>query len=241
MINHIQHYISMCETCRSTKSPNITLRPPMDRSLIAVRSFQYLFIDLLGPYPRSNKGNIGLLIVVDNLTKFMFLHPLPKFTSKRICDYLENNIFYTFGVPETILTDNGTQFKSTLFEAFLTKFGVKHTCTAIYYPQANSAERVNRSVIASIRAYIGKDHSKWDIYIPQISSSLRNSVHRSTGYSPYSLLFGQDMILNGKDYELLRKLRTLSDDTHLEYEDTLKLMREKAKENISNTQEENAA
>lgn len=240
MVSNIREYVSNCETCRCTKSPNIVLRPPMGRPMMSERPFQKLFLDILGPYPRSKNGNIGLLIIVDHLSKFMFLHPLKKFTSKNICDYLRNYIFSIFGVPESVLTDNGSQFKAGLFESFLTKFGVKHICTAIYSPQANSSERVNRSVIASIRAYIGKDHTNWDCYLPEICSSLRSTVHRSTGFSPYHLVFGQEMILHGKDYKLLQNLGLISDDTRLEYPDAIKLIREKAKQNIEDSHEENA-
>lgn len=197
-------------------------------------------MDLLGPYPRSKKGNKGLLIVVDHCTKFHFLQPLRKFTAERICEYIEKHVFYTFGTPETILTDNGSQFKSGYFRAFLTKFGVKQICTAIYSPQANASERVNRSILAAIRAYIGSDHTNWDINIDAISASLRSSIHRSTGYSPYFLCFGQNMIANGQDYELLRNLNSLSDDVAIKTVDKLQIARQQAKKKISESHAVNA-
>ena len=240
MVAQIRKYVSDCSTCKSTKSPNIVLRPPMGKPMVSERPFQKLYMDLLGPYPRSKSGNIGILIIVDHNTKFHFLHPLKKFTSSRICDYLENYLFYTFGVPEVILTDNGSQFRSASFEAFLTRFGVTHLCTAIYSPQANASERLNRSVIAAIRAYIGSDHGNWDTNLNEISGALRACVHRSTGFSPYFLTFGQNMILHGKDYELLRKLNLLSDDTLLKQQDALQIARSKAKENVSAAHDDNA-
>jgi len=96
----------------------------MGRPMTSDRPFQKLYMDLLGPYPRSKEGNIGVLIIVDHLSKFHFLQPLKKFISDKICDYLLRYVFYTFGVPESILTDNGSQFKSGQFEAFLTRFGI---------------------------------------------------------------------------------------------------------------------
>lgn len=240
MTLQIRDYVSKCETCRCTKNPNVILRPPMGRPMTSERPFQKLFLDLLGPYPRSKSGNIGVLIIVDHLTKFLFLQPLRKFTSGLICDYLRKFVFPVFGVPETVLTDNGSQFRSGIFESFLTGFGVRHVCTAIYSPQSNSSERVNRSVLASIRAYIGNDHTNWDCNLPEICAALRSTVHRSTGYSPYSLVFGQEMILNGKDYEMLRGIGLVSEDTRLKYPDYLQLMREQAKRKISDSYMENA-
>lgn len=83
-------------------------------------------MDLLGPYPRSKEGNIGLLIIVDHLSKFHLVQPLKKFTSDKILDFLVKDVFDTIGVPEVILTDNGSQFKPAQFKAFLTRFGVTH-------------------------------------------------------------------------------------------------------------------
>jgi len=152
---------------------------------------------------------------------------------------LENSLFCTFGVPETILTDNGSQFVSNYFKAFTTRFGVKHTRTAIYSPQANASERLNRSLLAAIRAYIKEDHTTWDVKLPEIK--IKSSVHQSTGYSPYLLAFGQNMLLNGKDYEILRRLQLLSGDTKIGYPDALQTMRIAARQNISKAHDRNAA
>lgn len=239
MVTQIRNFVANCSICKSTKSANMILRPPMGKPMSSDRPFQKLYLDILGPYPRSKSGNIGLLIVVDHNTKFHFLQPLKKFTSSKICEFLEN-VFYTFGVPETVLTDNGSQFKSGCFKAFLTQFGVSQICTAIYSPQANASERLNRSVLAAIRAYIGKEHINWDVNLNEINASIRANIHRSTGHSPYYLCFGQNMMLNGQDYELLRKLNMLSDDTTLKRPDMMQLARAKAKVNIDLTHDVNA-
>lgn len=61
------------------------------------RPFQRLYIDLLGPYPRSKQGQIGLLIVLDYFSNFHWLCPLKKFTSKAIIEFLEDQIFLLMG------------------------------------------------------------------------------------------------------------------------------------------------
>ncbi|KAH8272020.1 hypothetical protein KR018_000828 [Drosophila ironensis] len=59
-------------------------------------------------------------------------------------------------------------------------------------------------------------------------------------YTAYFMAFGQNMILHGKDYQLLRSLNLLSDDTKLSHPDMLQVVRQIAKENINKTHEANA-
>lgn len=63
MINDVRDFIRLCETWGTTKSPNQILKPDMGKPAYSIRPFQRLYIDLLGPYPRSGSGNIGILIV----------------------------------------------------------------------------------------------------------------------------------------------------------------------------------
>lgn len=136
-----------------------------------------MYIDLLGPYPRSKGGYIGLLIVLDHMTKYHWLCPLKKCTSTVIQDFLQKQIFHVYGVPETIISDNGSQFRANDLNAFFTSLGINHVYTALYSPQSNASERVNRSLIAGIKSYLKYDHREWDAHLSAISCALRNSYH----------------------------------------------------------------
>lgn len=152
MASQVRNFISMCDTCKETKAPNITLRPPMGNQIEVNAPWQRLYVDLLGPYPRSKVGNVFLLIVLDQFSKFVLLKPLRKADTSSIVKFIESDVFHTFGVPESILTDNGKQFLSKDFQAFLKKNRVAHITTATHSPQVNASERVNRSILAAIRS-----------------------------------------------------------------------------------------
>lgn len=212
MAGQVRDYVRGCQVCKEVKAPNETLRPPMGQQIIVDRPWQRLYIDLMGPYPRSKAGNTHLLIILDQFTKFPLLHPIRTATAPIISKFLECHVFHLFGVPESILSDNGVQFISNVFKDLLKKYGIKHIRTALYSPQVNASERVNRSILACIRAYIGSDHRDWDVRISEIGNAIRNTKHDSVGYSPHFLVFNRHMIQHGSAYELLREIDCLSNN-----------------------------
>ncbi|KAL7725208.1 hypothetical protein ACLKA6_017526 [Drosophila palustris] len=146
----------------------------------------------------------------------------------------EDQIFFAYGVPQTIVSDNGQQFKAVEFNAWLTSLGIRHIYTAVYSPQSNASERVNRSLVAGIRAFLEGNHSEWDAHIHAISCALRNATHQSKGCSPYHALYGFDMMTHGTQYELLHKLGMLNESENvLHRDDLLKLLRKQLRDNIA--------
>jgi len=72
------------------------------------------------------------------------------FATIRILDEL----FTTYGIPVTVVSDNGTQFTSTEFKKFLQTSGVNyHKLTAPYHPSTNGqAERYVQTVKDALKA-----------------------------------------------------------------------------------------
>lgn len=215
MVRDIRNYISNCDICKTTKPVNYTTKATMGNFHEVCRPWQQIYIDLLGPYPRTRSQNQYIFIVLDKYTKYVLLKPLTEATSSKIIKFLQENVFCTFSIPEWLFSDNGKQFTAKCFADFLNEYGVKHIYTPKYSPQANASERVNRSIVAAIRAYVKNDHKKWDEYLSEIRLALVNTIHSSTGFSPHYLVYGQHMIPHGHNYELLRELNLLEENQML--------------------------
>lgn len=111
---------------------------------------------------------------------------------------------------------------------------------AVYSPQSNASERVNRSLIAGIRAFLSDDLSEWDRHIHAISWALRNAHHKSIGCSPYFALYGFNMATHGSSYRLLNKFHLLGEaEDILSREDQLVALRKQLKTNVSKAFENN--
>lgn len=209
--SQVHEFIRNCEKCKAVKNTNTVLRPEMGKPFIVERPFQHLYMDFIGPYPRTKAGFTQVLVVLDQLTKFPILAPLRSATSLTTIEALEKLVFSTFNVPETILTDKGSQFMSNTFQNFLDVYGVTHLPTPPHHPQANASERLNQSIIQGIRVQIENDHTKWDQGLNNIAFALRSTIHETIGMSPHFALFGDEMVCHGSTYKLLKQLDCLKE------------------------------
>lgn len=198
----VKAYIKNCDVCKASKTVTKSVQPPIGRPKVAEVPWEIISLDYIGPLPRSKKGNTVLLVIADWFSKWVTLLPMRSADSSNTCKLLEENIFLNFGVPRVIVSDNGKQFTSNLFKDLLNNYGVKHWFNAVYHPQNNPTERVNKVIGAALRSYVGVDHRDWDLAIPKIACSLRTAVHESSKYSPYYINFGRNMISHAEDYEL---------------------------------------
>lgn len=241
MTKQVKEYIKNCEICKASKPPNQQMRPPMGLYTPVERPFQRLYIDLLGPYPRSTTGKTMLLIILDHFSKFVILKALNNGTAPQIVRALKDDVFCVFGVPEKIHSDNGKQFGCREYQELMNEFGVSISKTAVYSPQSNQSERVNRSIVSAIRSYLLDKHTLWDKYLPEIGCALRNSFHETIQYSPHYLLFGYNKINHGNDYKLLRELDALSEgDITLPLPVRLALVHEEVKNSMQIAYEKSA-
>lgn len=209
MSSEIYAYVKKCDICATSNVHNQKMRPMMGKQIEVQRKFQHLYADFLGEYPSTAKGNKHIFVCIDQMTKLVSIKPMRKATSRNVCNYLEEELFPVYGVPESIFTDNAKQFTSKEFEKFLTDYGIKHMKPPYYSAQANASERVNREIIKSIRVFASENHEKWDIMLHKIIVALKSGYHQSIGVSPYYATFGQTMITHGASYELLKKLKAI--------------------------------
>lgn len=197
----VRYFVKTCKICGAYKKPSVLKAGLMGRAKQVDFPFQNISLDLMGPFPRSKKGNTQLLVVTDWFTKFILVQPIPKATSKNVIKFLENQVFLLFGVPQTIMCDNGVQFTSTEFKSFLKKYSVQKVWyNARYHPQVNPTERVNRVIGTALASFIRQDHKTWDEEVYKIAQAIRTSVHEVTGFSPAFLVFGRNVPVDGSYY-----------------------------------------
>lgn len=122
--------------------------------------WQRLHIDFAGPM-----DNYLFLIVVDAFTKWPEIFAMRNATSQTTIAALRT-LFSRQGLPHVIVSDNGPQFRSADFTAFLQSNGIKHMLTAPYHPQSNGlAERFVQTFKRSYAASTGPMQTRIDKFL----------------------------------------------------------------------------
>ena len=110
---------------------------------LVTRLFERIAMDLVGPLPRSRKGNWFTLTIVDYATCYPEAIPLPSTEAERIARELIT-VFSRVGIPEKILSDEGANFMATLLQEVYQLLHIKWICTSPCHPQTDDlVERFN--------------------------------------------------------------------------------------------------
>ena len=207
MNEQVRRFCKECLCCQTSKAGNKNVTPPMGKQKPVEYPWQFVTLDYIGPLPSSGRKRCTcLLVATDVFSKFVLVQPFRDATAEPLVEFVENMIFRLFGVPEIILTDNGTQFVSKVFKNLLQSYGVNHWLTPAYHPQVNNTERVNRVITTAIRATLKKSHNHWADDVQSIANAIRTSVHESTKYSPYFVVFGRNQVSDGREYAGFRDI-----------------------------------
>jgi len=198
---YVVRYVTRCPTCLSQKVSQQTTPGLMGNQKIANVPWQIISMDIMGPFPRSSSGNTCVLVITDWFSKFTLTYALRQATANKICEIVERDVFLLFGVPETIMVDNGVQFRSTKFQSLLKKYEVpKLWYNAKYHAQVNFCERSNRVIKTALKSYISENQRHWDVELPRITQAIRTATHEITEYPPSFLMFGRHVPTSGRFY-----------------------------------------
>lgn len=196
----VARYVRHCKICLSIKPDN---RPAAGQLLskipTATRPWQIICADLMGPLPRSTRGNCYILAVCDVFSKAPLLFPLRTATAAKIARIIEEYVILIFGAPKTIIVDNGVQFRSHMFKNMAKNYNSEIAYTAYYHPQTNPTERVNRTIKTMLTAYVNDNHRTWDHFLAQIGFAIRSSEHEVTKLTPNFVNFGRELSLKGNE------------------------------------------
>jgi len=138
-------------------------------------------------------------VAVDKFTKWIEAKPIKKLDALTAIKFVRD-IISRFGVPHSIITDNGTNFDSDRFKSFCTGQGIRVDFASVAHPQTNGqAERANGLILQGLKPRllreVGHAAGAWVTELPSVLWGLRTTPNRSTGRSPFFLVYGAEAVL----------------------------------------------
>lgn len=174
------------------KSSNAKKQGLMIPMPIPVEPFERIGMDLTGPLPKTKARNEYVLVITDYLTKYVVTHPMSAIDAPTILEVVKERIFYEFGVPRVIVTDNGSNLCAEFVEGTYQQFGIIHRTSTYYRPQTNGqTERYNRVLGDQLAIFCNHKKNTWDRYLRQLTFAYNTTVHSAHGKTPHYLLFGK--------------------------------------------------
>jgi transposase InsO family protein len=143
-------------------------------------------MDIVGPLTQTCEGNRYLLTFQDELSKYTLDVPISQQNCLTVAKVFVEQIILKFGIPQTLLTYQGSNFLSELVANTCKWLRVKRIKTSAYHPQTNGAlERTHRVLVEYLRCYILENQTDWDKWILYATFVFNTTPHSGTDYTPH--------------------------------------------------------
>jgi hypothetical protein len=156
-------------------------------------------LDSVGPFRTAPGGYKHILVVIKKFTKWIEVRPVAKVTSEEAAKFM-GDITHRFGVTNRIITDLGAAFTSSAFWDFCQDNTIDVYYSSVVHPRCNGqVERANGMVLRALKDRIYDDASnyatRWLAELPHVIWGLRTQVSSATGFSPFFLVYGLEVVL----------------------------------------------
>lgn len=159
--------------------------------ILANRPFKHVEIDLCLSFPYSFNGLRALLVVIDLFSSFTFAIPIEDKSAATVARHLFT-LFSTFGWPEKISSDNGTEFTGSIITEMNKFLSIDQRHALPWNPRASGAvEKAVDLVSGVIKKLLRGTTIFWPLYCPAAMSYINSRIHSVTRTSPFEILFNR--------------------------------------------------
>ncbi|CAL9004916.1 unnamed protein product [Prunus brigantina] len=188
-------YVKKCDRCQRYKPiPNLPAEVYHPQN--SPWPFMQWAIDLVGPLPPAPAKKEMMIVATDYFTKWIEAEALSSTKEADMERFIWRNIICRFGCPQSLVTDNGSQFIGKQITAFFAKYKIMQHLSTPRYPQGNGPDEASNKVILDcLKKKLEGAEGKWVDELPEVLWAYRTTKRRSTGETPFSLAYGTEAII----------------------------------------------
>nr|CAN76096.1 hypothetical protein VITISV_005210 [Vitis vinifera] len=159
-----------------------------------------------------------LLVATDYFSKWVEAEAYASIKDKDVTKFVWKNIVCRFGIPQTIIANNGPQFDSIAFRNFCSELNIRNSYSTSRYPQSNGqAEATNKTLITALKKRLEQTKGKWVEELPGVLWAYRTTPGRPTGNTPFALAYGMDAVIPTEiGFPTIRTDATKQNDANME-------------------------
>lgn len=232
--NDISEFVKRCSQCQKQKH-STPIKEPMVITSTATTAFDKIYLDIVGPLDKDNYNYSYILTIQCELTKFVEAYPLITKSTTEVAKNFVNNFVLRHGIPKEIATDRGTEFiSSTMKEVCILLHINKLNSTAYHHQSIGALENTHKHLGAFLRIQCNDRPETWSTWIPYWCFAYNTSVHSSTKFTPFELVYGKQCNLPSN---LCKHVEPLYNSEHypLELRYRLQLSQKEARNNLINS------
>ncbi|CAM9449351.1 unnamed protein product, partial [Heterosigma akashiwo] len=193
MASQVEGFVKHCPVCQNYDLPHRSKEVGEYPSPGA--PFRVVAFDFLGPLGDRNKGSKAythVLVVVDVLSRWVFLSLTRSMKASEVISVFRDKIFPMCGLPTVALLDRESSFMSGKFKTFADDCGLRlHPIPEGSSNSNGMCERAIRTLHSHLKKMVPeKEWSSWTRYLPLCEMIMRNSRRDDINLSPFEILFG---------------------------------------------------
>jgi transposase InsO family protein len=157
-------------------------------------------LDMIRPFKKAQKGYTHVLVAIDKFTKWIEYKPIASLSLAKAVEFIQDIIF-RFGIPNSIITDLGSNFTSSEFFDFCEQRSIQIKYASVAHPRANGqVERANGMILEVLRKKVldknEKLAGKWIRELPYVVWSLRTQPSQALhGNTQFFMVYGSEAML----------------------------------------------
>ena len=184
-------WVRQCELCDSSKQHPNSHQFPGQPLPLPVAPFLTWGMDIYGPLPLTDDGFMYIIVFTEYHSRWVEVPALKNITAASVARAFVDSVVLRFGTPDTLISDQGSDFTANLFAAVVTITGTDHHFTTSFRQNSNGlTERFNQMLAESLAIFVASKGTNWITELPFVAFAHRSIVSANLGVSPFRMLYG---------------------------------------------------